>query len=255
MTTLAANKPRAFEIGTRNEIPVIAADIIYEGTAVGVVKASGHARPLAAGDRFVGFAEAKADNAAGAAAAINVRVVESGKIQLSVSGAVITDEGQPVFASDDDTFVFSPVSGVFVGYVHRFVSAGVVVVAFDALKYQDPFGEYTVREAIAANKTLDSEDSGKLFWVDTDAVTITLPAVATHALAKIVNGGAYGTIAVTISPQALDSIEGPDITAADDKDIINTKATAQRGDFAVLGDADAAGYVVTELRGVWARQA
>jgi hypothetical protein len=62
--------------------PVIAADIIYEGAAVGLVDGTGHARPLAAGDRFAGFAELKADNAAGAAAAINVKVIESGKIQL-----------------------------------------------------------------------------------------------------------------------------------------------------------------------------
>jgi hypothetical protein len=70
MTTLAANKSRAFEGGDRNEIPVIATDIIYEGAAVGVVPASGHARPLAAGDRFAGFAEEQADNSAGGAAAI-----------------------------------------------------------------------------------------------------------------------------------------------------------------------------------------
>lgn len=259
MTTLAANKPRAYEGGQdvieQNALPVIASDIIYEGAAVGIVDASGHARPLAAGDRFAGFANAKADNSAGAAAAINVEVRTEGKVQLPVTGAVITDRGQPVYATDDDTFVFSPVGGVFVGFVHRFVSAGVAVVDFDALHYQDPHAEYSVREVISVNKTLDSEDSGKLFWVDTDAVTITLPAVATHALCKIVNGGAFGAIAVTISPQAADSIEGPDITAADDKDIINTKATARRGDFAVLGDVDANGYQVTELRGIWARQA
>lgn len=255
MTTLAANKPRAYEGGNRNEIPVIASDIIYEGAAVGIVAGSGHARPLAAGDRFAGFAEAKADNSAGAAAAINVRTIESGKIQLSVTGAVITDLGQPVYATDDDTFVFSPVAGVFVGFVHRFVSSGVAIVAFDAPNFRDPYGEYSVREAVSADKTLDSEDSGKLLWVDTDAKTITLPAVATPALCKIVNGGAFGTVAVTIAPNAVDSIEGPDITAADNKAIINTKATARRGDFAVLGFVDANGYAATELRGTWARQA
>ena len=64
MTTLAANTPRNIVGGNRNEIPVIASDIIWEGAAVGVVTGTGHARPLAAGDRFVGFAEAKADNSA-----------------------------------------------------------------------------------------------------------------------------------------------------------------------------------------------
>ena len=254
MTTLAANAPRAFEGGSRNEIPVIASDIVYEGAAVGVVIASGHARPLAATDRFAGFAEAKADNAAGAAAAINVRVVESGKIQLSVSGAVITDVGQPVYATDDNAFTFTPTAAVFVGFVHRFVSSGVVVVAFDALNYRDPYGDYTIRETISANKTLDIEDNGKIFFVDTDATITTLPATATPVNAKIVNIGAYGAVAVNLSPQAVDKVQGPDLPGTDNKDLINTKATAKRGDFVVLTTGDANGPVVAELRGTWATE-
>ena len=56
MTTLAANKPRAYELGDQNDLPVIASDIIYEGAAVGIVKATGHARPLTSTDQFGGFA-------------------------------------------------------------------------------------------------------------------------------------------------------------------------------------------------------
>jgi hypothetical protein len=255
MTTLAANSPRILEGGHVNEFPVIAADIVYEGAAVGLVAGTGHARPLAAADRFAGFAIQKADNSAGAAAATTVRVQESGKIQLSVSGAVITDVGQPVYATDDDNFVFSPVAGVFVGFVHRFVSSGVVVVDFDAPKYQDPHAEYTVRETISADKTLDIEDNGKLFWVDTDAKIVTLPAVATPVNCKIVNGGAFGTVAVNISPAAADKVQGPDLPGNDNKDLINTKATAKRGDFAVLTTGDANGAVVERLRGTWATEA
>lgn len=255
MTTLAANKPRAYEGGQRNEIPVIAADIIYEGAAVGVVIASGHARPLAATDRFAGFAEAKADNSAGAAAAINVVVVEAGKIQLSVTGAVITDIGQPVYATDDDTFGFVPTAAVFVGFVHRFVSSGVAVVDFNAPEYRDPYGDYTIRETISANKTLDIEDNGKVFFVDTDATVTTLPATATPLNCKIVNIGAYGAVAVNLSPQAADKVQGPDLPGTDNKDLINTKATAKRGDYAVLTTGDANGPVVAELRGIWATEA
>lgn len=258
MTTLAANSPRAYEGGSRNEIPVIAADIIYEGAAVGVVDGTGHAQPLTASDRFAGFAEAKADNSAGAAAAINVRVVESGKIQLSVTGAVITDVGQPVYATDDDTFAFTPVGGVFIGFVHRFVSSGVVVVAFDALNYQDPWAHKTVREALAATKTFDAQDSGKLFCVTDagDADALTLPAIADGLSGiTILAVGAFGTTAVTISPAAADMILGPDITGADNKDLICTKATQRRGDFVSLDFGDADGYVVTEMRGTWAREA
>lgn len=256
MTTLAANKPRDFEMGDRNHLPVIASDIIYEGAAVGIVAASGHARPLVGGDRFGGFAVAKADNSAGAAAAINVEVVEEGEISLAVSGAVITDVGQPVYATDDDTFVFNPVGATFVGFVKRFVSSGVVIVDFDACSYVDPYGQFAVRETVSANKTLDAQDTGKVFFVDTDAVVITLPAIADGlGGVKIVNIAAYGVSGVSISPAAADMILGPDITGADDKDLINTKATAKRGDFVKLDLGDADGYVVTAMNGTWARQA
>lgn len=256
MTTLATDTPRAYELGDRNDLPVIASDIIYEGAAVGVVAASGHARPLVGGDKFGGFCEQRADNSAGAAAAINVRVLKEGEIQLSVSGAVITDINQPVYATDDNTFVFSPVGATFIGFVKRFVSSGVVVVAFDVDGFQDPYAAYSVREAISANKTLDAQDTGKLFFIDTDAVTVTLPAIADGLGGPLlINGGAFGTVAVTISPAAADMILGPDITGADNKDLINTKATAQRGDRVKIDLGDADGYVVTEMVGTWAREA
>jgi len=138
MTTLAVDAPRAYELGERNEFPVIAAEIIYEGAAVGLVAASGHAQPLTASDLFVGFAEKRVDNSAGAAAALNVRVIRKGAVQLAVSGAVITDIGIPVYASDDNTFSFIKTSGVFVGFARRYVSSGYMIVEFDVDKYVDP---------------------------------------------------------------------------------------------------------------------
>lgn len=258
MTTLAANKPRAYEGGSRNEYPVIASDIIYEGAAVGIVDASGHAQPLANPNRFAGFAEATADNSSGAAAAINVRVIESGKIQLTISGALITDVGQPIYATDDDTFSFSPVSGVFVGFVHRYVTTDTVIVSFDAPNYRDPWGHYTVRETLTGIKTFDAEDSGKLFCVtsDGDNDALTLPAVATglDGIAIMAVSG-FGTTKIVIDPAAADMILGPDITGADNKDLILTKATQRRGDFVILGGNDADGYSVQQMRGIWAREA
>jgi len=253
LATLAADKPRSYELGDLNDIAVIASDIIYEGAAVGAVKGTGHARPLAATDKFVGFAASKADNSAGAAAAINVTVRKRGQVQLSVSGAVITDVGQPVYATDDDTFVFLPTGGVFIGSVKRFVSSGVVVVEYDIDKFSDPYGG-GVYETVSADKTLDIEDNGKTFFVDTDAKTITLPAVATPTNCKIVNIGAYGTVAVNLSPQAADKVQGPDLPGTDNKDLINTKATAQRGDFAKIVTGDANGPIVSELKGTWASE-
>ncbi len=253
MTTLASNKPRAFELGNRNAFPVIASDIVYEGAAVGLVTGTGHARPLAAGDRFAGFAEAQADNSAGAAAAINVRVIESGKIQLAVSGAVITDVGQPVFATDDDAFGFTPVGGVFVGFVHRFVSAGVVIVDFNAPVLRDPYGGWT-HVALEVNTTIDATHTGKWIWCATDAVVFTLPAVEGINFVRFGNMAAYAVAGMAISPNASDMIEGPGITAADNKDLINTTATAQRGDWIEIAQGDANGWSA-RFSGTWAREA
>lgn len=253
MTTRSTDIARNFELGTINEIPVIASDILYEGSAVGVVVGTGHARPLTSVDLFAGFAESQCDNSAGAAAAKNVRVRKSGLVQLSVSGAVITDIGQPVYATDDDTFVFLPTSGVFIGFVHRYVSSGVVIVAFDVDNFIDPYAGKTAA-TVADNTTLNATHSGKALFVTTDAKVITLPAVEGIGGIKIVNIAAFGTVLVEVAPNANDMIEGPGISAADNKSILNTKATARRGDYIELEYGDANGWTITEMRGTWARE-
>lgn len=132
MTTLSKDNPRAYQQGDIEEYPVVASDIIYEGAAVGE-NASGYARPLVAGDPFLGFAEAKADNSSGAAGAVSVRVKKRGNIQLSVASLAITDNDRvAVYAADDDTFTKVSTSNSKIGYVSRFVSSGVGVVEFFA---------------------------------------------------------------------------------------------------------------------------
>ncbi len=253
MTTLAADNARDYEIGERNEFPVIASDIIYEGAAVGLVNASGHARPLTSADKFVGFAEKKADNSSGAAAAVNVRTIKKGAVKLAVTGAVITDVGLPVYASDDNAFSFIKTSGVFIGFFRRYTASGYGIVEFDVDNFIDPHDGLTA-ETVSDNKTLDAQDTSKVFFVDTDAKAITLPAVE-GMKCRFVNAGAFGTVLVTISPNANDGIKGPDLTATDNKDLLNTKATACRGDFVDLEYADATGWMVTAIRGTWAKEA
>jgi hypothetical protein len=133
MTTLAGNKARAYELGDAQEYPVVATDIIYEGAAVGE-NASGYARPLVAGDPFLGFAMRRADNAAGVAGAIGVEVKRRGQIQLPVAGATaVTANDRPlVYASDDDTFTLTASTNSIIGRVSRWVSSGICVVEFDA---------------------------------------------------------------------------------------------------------------------------
>lgn len=172
---------------------------------------TGYARPLTATDLFGGFAEA--DNSVGAAAAISVLVMTQGEVQLSVSGAVATDIGQPVYATDDDTFTFLPTDAVYIGRVKRCVSSGVVVVAFDVLKNDDPYGAWPVRETLTGTKTFDAEDTGKAFFVTDagDADALTLPAIADgFADALIVAIGAFGNTQLVVSPQAADNHPRPE---------------------------------------------
>lgn len=254
MATLSVDKVRDLKPGDMNDIPVIASDIIYGGAAVGIVKATGHARPLTSADRFAGFALRQVDNSTGAAAAKNVRVVRAGIVTIPVTNAVITDVGAHVWATDDDTFACIGTSGVYIGKIVRFVSAGICDVMFDAGVMEDPFLGY-VHETKAVNYTVDAEDSGKVLWVTVDAVVITLPAVGGINNVVVANGLSYGLALVEVAPNAADMIEGPDITAADDKSILNTKATAQRGDFIEIMDGDANGWSIARKVGVWAREA
>lgn len=253
MTTLAVDTARPYEIGDMNDIPVIANDIIYEGAAVGVVIASGHARPLTSVDRFAGFAEEQVDNTGGLAAALSVRVRQRGQIQLSVTGAVITDKDQPVYATDDNAFTFVPTGAVFVGFVKRFVSAGVVIVAFDVEEYVDPWAGLVCQTLAAATLTLDLEDSGKAIFCTVDTV-VTLAATAVAQDVVLVNAGPYGTVQISADPVAADKFVGPNLTGVDNKDYINTKATAQRGDFIAFRGGHTDGPIIYRKRGTWAAE-
>lgn len=128
---LSANTPRDYELGDRNEFGVTASTKIYEGSAVSMNPATGFARKITAGDIFLGFAEGPADNTSGADGAIRVRVRDTGKVVLSISAAAITDIGKAVFASDDNTFTFTQGTNVYIGRVIRWISTGVVLVAFE----------------------------------------------------------------------------------------------------------------------------
>lgn len=153
MTTLAADKSRAYESGAVNSLPVIASDIIYEGAMVGD-NGSGYARPLVAGDPFRGIALRKADNSAGAAGDVRVELRPNGFVELPISGLAITDAGKDVYASDDDTFTLTQSTNTRIGFVYRWVSTGVGVVAFRASDGAAQIAELTDNSGGSASDTL-----------------------------------------------------------------------------------------------------
>ncbi len=119
-----------------------------------------------------------------------------------------------------------------------------------------PFFAGRLYETISANVTLDVQDNGKVLLVDTDAFVITLPAIATGGDVVIMNNAATdGAAIITISPNSNDKIQGPNIAGTDNKDFINTKATAKRGDYVHLtAGPNADGWSIVEMRGTWATE-
>lgn len=130
--------------------------------------------------------------------------------------------------------------------------------------YTLPDGRLAVN--VTENKTLAITDQGVVQNVITDAITITLPSTVVGYRFIVRNGGdnASGTptgavadesMAVTVSPAALDLIAGMQVTAADDKDFVNTKATAKVGDELELLGNGTTGWNVTGVKGIWAKEA
>lgn len=140
MATLSANTKRVFEFNEDpllNDVPVIASDIIYEGAAVGESSSTGNARPLVAGDVFLGFAVAKADNSSGSVGDTYVRVRQKGIVKLTVTGVTADDDlGIAVYASDDDTFTTSSTGNTQIGKLIRWISSTTCMVRFEAAAVQ-----------------------------------------------------------------------------------------------------------------------
>jgi len=110
----------------------------------------------------------------------------------------------------------------------------------------------------SATLTVDAEDDGKIFLVSVTSV-ITLPSVGiTFGPFTFVNYGVetakVSDVQISVSPAGVDLINGCNISASDGKDIINTLATARRGDLITIEYAGTTGWKITRMVGTWARE-
>lgn len=139
MTTLAKDKVRDYDaspVDSFNDLPAIASDIIYDGSAVGD-DGNGYARPLVAADPFWGFSKRTCDNSAGANGDKNVHVQDRGYIVVDVTGVTgVGDVGDTVYMSDDDTFTKTSTGNTAIGKITRHVSGTKCVVYFEAAYLQ-----------------------------------------------------------------------------------------------------------------------
>lgn len=136
---------------------------------------------------------------------------------------------------------------------------------------------YGNQVTVTDDTVLTQDDSGKTFNIATDAKSFTLPAITADNVGKMKfrfrNTGADGAVALTISPNAVDGINGSvpagtggnaDATTADglvskasgvvDKDLVNTKATANIGDWIELEAVALTKWFITGGVGIWASE-
>lgn len=98
-------------------------------------------------------------------------------------------------------------------------------------------------------------DSGKTFASETDGIVFTLPPIAVGNVVTFINLARDGQADLTISPAAADGITYAG-SSTDNKDLINTKATAKYGDFVTLASLDGTvAWQVVAARGIWAKEA
>lgn len=121
-------------------------------------------------------------------------------------------------------------------------------------------------QTITTTSSVSAADSGVEFNVATDALTITLPAITADNLGMnflFRNTGADGAVALKLSPASTDGINGTIANAAADsvasgvvnKDLTNTKATANNGDYVVLTAVALTKWFISGGVGIWASEA
>ena len=122
------------------------------------------------------------------------------------------------------------------------------------------------QNTISADTTLAANQSGEEFNVATDALTITLPQITSETIGMeflVRNTGADANNIITLSPNATDGINGTIANAAADsvasgvvdKDWINTKSTANKGDFVKLRAVSTTAWYIVDGVGVWTSEA
>ena len=120
-------------------------------------------------------------------------------------------------------------------------------------------------EVLTANKTLRVEDSGKTFYIATNAITIELPSTVKGLEYTFTNIGSDGNNNIRVSPSSLDGISGTVNLASSivalsgdlDKDFVNTQSTSISGDTSTIigtGITGARAWLLNDSTGIWNSQ-
>tara|TARA_R110002096_G_scaffold117852_3_gene255255 strand:- start:119 stop:526 length:408 start_codon:yes stop_codon:yes gene_type:complete len=118
------------------------------------------------------------------------------------------------------------------------------------------------QETLTVTQDISINDAGTDFNIATDAKVMTLPAITAENIGAeftFRNTGADGNNIITLSPAATDAIHGTIAAVSsggvDNKDWINTKASANKGDWCTLKAVALTDWYITGGDGVWASEA
>tara|TARA_R110002012_G_scaffold98526_4_gene236161 strand:- start:1471 stop:1890 length:420 start_codon:yes stop_codon:yes gene_type:complete len=122
------------------------------------------------------------------------------------------------------------------------------------------------QKTLTASVSVPAGDAGIDHNIATDALVMSLPKIGSGNLGMTFlfrNTGADGNNIITLSPDSADSFNGSIANAAADsvaggvagKDWINTKATANNGDYVVIRAVALTKWYIVGGVGVWASEA
>ena len=114
---------------------------------------------------------------------------------------------------------------------------------------------------LSVTGSVQANQAGQEFNIATDALVISLPAITAENIGMeflFRNTGADGNNIITLSPAATDAIHGTVAAVqsggVDDKDWINTKATANKGDWCSIKAVALTDWYLSGGDGVWASE-
>lgn len=196
------------------DLPVDDNVCIYKGALVGRNRTTGYARPLTAGDDFLGVAYRQADNTitGHTAGGINVRLYQGIDAVHTLSGVANGDIGKQVYASDDETLTLSPTGNSPVGRIVALDSTSVARIRTEPITGGGGMpGNLPVIQLADAAATLTLNHVNRtLLMPNTTARTLTLPAVASVRAGgwlRVVKTTAAAA-AVTLDGNAAETIDG-----------------------------------------------
>lgn len=196
------------------EFPVKDNVRIYKGAFVGRDRATGYARPLNAGDEFLGIAYQQADNTitGHTAGGINVRVHHAVDIIHALGGVAVDDIGKDVYASDDNALTLSPAGNSRIGRIVAVEDTGIARVRCAPIVQVSGLFEGSPIVSLADEAATLSLDhmNRTLLMANTAARTLTLPPAATVRAGgwfRIVKTSDNGH-AITLDANASEEIDG-----------------------------------------------